>query len=59
MLRFPLAPDGHLPTEDFWHFWAFVPEMAFLPPVEAVAVGCVYFPEGAIYPDPSGGAWAP
>ena len=44
--RFLLAPDGHLPTEHFWHFWAFVPRMTFLPPVEAVAVGCVFFPRG-------------
>ena len=32
-----------LPTEHFWHFWAFLPQMTFLPPVEAVAVGCVVF----------------
>ena len=30
-LRFLLAPDGHLPTEYFWHFWAFLPQMTFLP----------------------------
>ena len=42
-LRFFLAPDGHLPTEHFWYFWAFMPQMTFLPPVEAVAVGCVLF----------------
>ena len=42
-LRFLLSPNGRLPTEHFWHFWAFLPEMTFLPPVEAVAVGCVLF----------------
>ena len=59
VLRFLLAPDGHLPTEHFWHFWAFLPQMTFLPPVEAVAMGCVLFPRGPIYPDPSGGARGP
>ena len=53
-LRFLLAPDGHLPTEHFWYFWAFVPEMAFLPPVEADAVGCVSFPRGRHLPRPLG-----
>ena len=53
-LRFLLALDGRLPAEYFWCFWAFLPEMTFLPPVEAVAVGCVFFPRGRYLPRPLG-----
>ena len=58
-LRFLLAPDWRLPTEYFWHFWAFLPEMTFLPPVEAVAVGCVFFPRGRHLPRPLGRGLGP
>ena len=58
-LRFLLAPDGHLPTEHFWHFWAFLPQMTFLPSVEAVAVGCVFFSRGRKNSPPLGWGLGP